>query len=252
MPSDPPLIYGAMLDVMAELEAVKKGQTNQQQGYKFRGIDDLQNALHGLMAKHGVLALPTVQERESSVRETSRGGNMWAEHHRILYTFWARDGSSVTAEVWGEGTDSADKATAKACTSAFKTVLLQGFMIPTEDQADADRGAEETKPSAAPKPVRVKNAPEAEPVLPPTTILAMAAEKAGFKPEPGATKEQRDDLDKARRDVLEAVLGVRSTKDISKPEDFRKALETFEGIAAKTHSLRYDPAGKAYIQEEPF
>jgi hypothetical protein len=48
------LIYQRIGDVMRDLSAVAKDRTNNAQGWKFRGIDDVYNALHPLMAKHGV------------------------------------------------------------------------------------------------------------------------------------------------------------------------------------------------------
>ena len=53
-------IYQAMAEVMKDIDAVGKNQKNQQQGFKFRGIDDVYNAVHPILAKHGVFTVPTV------------------------------------------------------------------------------------------------------------------------------------------------------------------------------------------------
>ena len=34
-------IYKKLAQIMSEVDPIAKGKTNQQQGYKFRGIDDL-------------------------------------------------------------------------------------------------------------------------------------------------------------------------------------------------------------------
>jgi hypothetical protein len=56
----------------------------------------------------------------------------------IKYTFYAEDGSSVSATVIGEGMDSGDKATNKAMSIAFKYACFQVFCIPTEEMKDPD------------------------------------------------------------------------------------------------------------------
>lgn len=239
------MIVPAMLAVMTDVKAIEKGRRNEQQGFNFRGIEDILNELHDICARHGVLVLPQVQEREASCRQTRGGSALWTEHHRVRYTFWAADGSHVEAEVWGEGTDSADKATAKAYTSAFKTTLIQAFQIPTKDAEDADRSAEESVPPAPPKDERPLSQGQ---------LLAQAAARAGFKAAKGDPPEKRKELDDARRDVLEAVTGVRTSTEIKKAQDVKKALDAFTAIEEGRLELAYDPDGKPILrapQPEP-
>lgn len=44
-----PTIHQAIAGVMKDVGAVGKDRSNQQQGFKFRGIDDVMNALHAPM-----------------------------------------------------------------------------------------------------------------------------------------------------------------------------------------------------------
>jgi hypothetical protein len=236
---DAPMIFPAMLAVMADVKAIEKGRRNEQQGFNFRGIEDILNELHDICARHGVFALPQVQERDATHRQTRNNATLWTEHHRVRYTFWAEDGSHVEAEVWGEGTDSADKATAKAYTSAFKTLLIQAFQIPTADAEDPDRAAEESKPAARQATERPQTQGQ---------LLAQAAARAGFKASKDDDAEARKKIDEARRDVLQAAIGVRSTKDITKAHDVKKALDAFDGIAAKRLELAYEPDGTPILQ----
>lgn len=234
-----PMIYPAMLAVMAEVKAIEKGRRNEQQGFNFRGIEDILNELHDICARHGVFALPFVEEREATHRQTRNNTSLWTEHHRVRYVFYAADGSYVEAMVWGEGTDSADKATAKAYTSAFKTLLIQAFQIPTADADDADRDAEESKPAKA-EPRSMSQG----------QLLAQAAARAGFQAKKDDDGERRKEIDTARRDVLEAAIGVRSSKDITKAHDVKKALDAFDAIAAGRLELAYDPDGKPILREK--
>jgi ERF superfamily len=143
-----PAIFPAMIAILAELPAIGKNQRNQQQGFNFRGIDDVQKELTPLMGKHGVFLVPEVLERVESVRTTRQGTNLYVVSLHVRYTFYAADGSSVTASAWGEGTDSGDKATPKAMTGALKYVLFQAFNIATEESSRSDADHETQEPSA--------------------------------------------------------------------------------------------------------
>src|SRR5690606_17937912 len=50
----------------------------------------------------------------------------------------SEDGSKFTIRTFGEAMDSADKATNKAMSAAYKYAAMQAFCIPTEGDNDAD------------------------------------------------------------------------------------------------------------------
>ncbi len=127
-----------MSSIMLEIEAIGKNEKNQQQGFKFRGIDTLYNELHGLFAKHGVITIPRAGMPKSEERTTKSGSILRFVQIPMTYVFMCEDGSSVECTVIGEGMDSGDKATNKAMAIAHKYALLQTFMIPTDDDKDPD------------------------------------------------------------------------------------------------------------------
>jgi hypothetical protein len=131
-------IYQAMAEVMRDVEAIGKDKQNRQQGFKFRGIDDVYNAVHPIFAKHGVFTVPTVLSERTEERQTRSGGNLIYRILTMKYTFFASDGSSVEAVVIGEGMDSGDKGANKGMAVAHKYALLQTLCIPTEDMIDPD------------------------------------------------------------------------------------------------------------------
>jgi hypothetical protein len=139
------LIYEKMAAIMAAVPAIGKDQRNQEQRYSFRGIDDVYNALHGLFAQHGVFVIPEVLDADyvQAERVSAKGRtNLVTDAHlRIAYHFYATDGSRVTAVVAGESRDYADKATNQATSSAMKYLLLQVFLIPTQETVEADHKA---------------------------------------------------------------------------------------------------------------
>lgn len=135
-------IYEAIAAIMAEGYAIGKNQKNAQQGFKYRGIDDVMNTFQPLLAKHHVFMVPTVLEQQRVDRVTAKGTPLIYSVLKMQYTFYAEDGTHVDAVVIGEGMDSGDKASNKAMAVAMKYAMFQTFCIPTEEMRLADPDAE--------------------------------------------------------------------------------------------------------------
>lgn len=131
-------IYQSITKIMEEVPSVGKTQRNKTQGFKYRGIDDVMNALQPLLAKNKVFIVPEILEQTREERVTSKGGNLIYSICKIKYKFYAEDGSSIEAITIGEGMDSGDKATNKAMAIAMKYALFQVFCIPTDEMKDPD------------------------------------------------------------------------------------------------------------------
>ena len=137
----PRTVYQLIAAVMGDVarEGIAKDRNNAQQGYKFRGIDDVYNALSPILSRHGLLILPRVLERHETERQTKSGGAMFNVTVDVEFTLVsAEDGSTHVIRTFGEAQDSADKATNKAMSAAFKYAAMQTFCIPTEGDNDAD------------------------------------------------------------------------------------------------------------------
>lgn len=147
-----PEIYSKINAIMREIPAIGKDKQNKQQGFAYRGIDDVMNVLFPLLSKHGVFVVPEVLSTSRTERQTKSGGNMAFTVSTVRYTFFATDGSSVSAVTTGEGMDSADKSTNKAMAAAMKYAFFQTFCIPTEEAASDDPDAT-TPPESIPTPV---------------------------------------------------------------------------------------------------
>lgn len=131
-------ITKSLCAITAEIGSIAKSKKNQQQGYSFRGVDDLMNALHPLFAKYGVLMVPEVLESTREERVTAKGSALISAILKIKYHLIGMDGSEITATVIGEGMDTADKASNKALAVAFKYAAFQIFCIPTDEIGNAD------------------------------------------------------------------------------------------------------------------
>jgi len=134
-------VYQAINKVQAALAkaGISKDQRNTQQGYAFRGIDDVYNALAPLLAEHGLCILPQVVNRTVTERVTQKGGVLFYVIVEMQFNFvCAEDGSIHVVSTFGEAMDSGDKATNKAMSAAYKYAAMQAFCIPTEGDNDAD------------------------------------------------------------------------------------------------------------------
>lgn len=134
-------VYQAITAVTAEIarDGIGKDRSNTQQNYKFRGIDDVYNALASCLAKNHLCILPRVLSRECSERPTTKGGVMSYVVLDVEFSLVSSlDGSSHVIRTVGEAMDSADKATNKAMSAAMKYACLMAFQIPTEGDNDAD------------------------------------------------------------------------------------------------------------------
>lgn len=141
-------IYEAIHGVMTEIGVVGKNKKNTQgQGFMYRGVDDVMNALQPALVMYKVFVVPEVLSQIREERTSNSGGRLLYSICTVRYTFYAEDGSCVYATVIGEAMDSGDKATNKAMSVAFKYACFQVFCIPTEEMKDPDA---ETQPPSYP------------------------------------------------------------------------------------------------------
>lgn len=142
-------VYKSICEITRELSriGISKNKKNAQQGYAFRGIDDVYAALSGLLAEHQLCILPRVVERENVERQTKSGSALFYTTLKVEFDFVsAKDGSTHTVAMIGEAMDSADKSSNKAQSAAYKYACLQTFCIPTEGDNDADASHHDVKP----------------------------------------------------------------------------------------------------------
>lgn len=142
-------IYQAIHGVMTEVGAIGKDKKNQQQGFMYRGVDDVMNALQPAFVHNYIFVVPEVLEQTREERTTAKGAQLLYSILKVKFTFYADDGTNVSATVVGEGMDSADKSSNKAMSVAFKYACFQVFCIPTEEMVDPDG---ESPPQSTRKP----------------------------------------------------------------------------------------------------
>lgn len=137
-------VYEAIAAITGELTklGIPKNSRNTQQGYKFRGIDDVYATLSPLLARFKLCILPRVIERTVLERESKSGGALFYTVLKMEFDFVsAEDGSKHTACTIGEAMDSGDKSSNKSMSAAYKYCCFQAFCIPTEGEAANDSDA---------------------------------------------------------------------------------------------------------------
>lgn len=153
-PAPPRNVYECIAAVQAELSqtGIAKTRKNAQQGYSFRGIDEVLNALAPMLAKHRLVILPRMLTRACVERVAKSGSAQFYVVVEAEFDFVsALDGSMHVARTFGEAQDSADKATNKAMSAAYKYAAFLTFCIPLEGMgADADATTPDLVVLAAP------------------------------------------------------------------------------------------------------
>lgn len=210
-----PRIYAALAQVMGAVGAVGKTRKNPQQGYQFRGVDDVVAHVVELMAQAGVVVVPRVVEREREMVATKSGGTMASVRLLVEHTFFADDGSSVCAVTLGEAMDSGDKASNKAMSAALKYALVETLLIPTyEVDRDTEtaspqmvqpaRGLIDAPPAATSRPLTPPSPPGAPPspwvvrINEAQTVAALAAIGAELHRQPESVRNSHRALWNAR------------------------------------------------------
>ena len=132
-------IHQLMPLAAAEVGAISKDkQTTGSSSFAFRGIDDLMNALHPILAEHGITIAPAYRFLERYDRSTRSGGIMEFVIIEGTFSFSGPDGDEILVKTIGQASDTADKAINKAMSAALKYALIQTFTVPTADISDSD------------------------------------------------------------------------------------------------------------------
>ena len=164
-------VYKAIVAITGELakEGISKSSTNQQQGFKYRGIDQVYGALSPLLSKYSLCIMPRIVSKEVVERTNKNGTALFyttVEAHFDVVS--AIDGSRHTVTSFGEAMDSGDKSVGKAMSYAYKAMSFMLFAIPTEGDNDADAHSHEVAAKSPaprqPSPPAPAKAPEKKPL----------------------------------------------------------------------------------------
>lgn len=131
--------------VMVSVTSVAKSQRNREQGFDFRGIDDVINAVGPKFRQYGVVPAPMLENAGYRDVTTSKGKAARECTVQVRYRFHGPAGDYLDVIVPGESIDLGDKGTAKAMSVAYRIALLQLLALPT-DEPDPDHDTYERSP----------------------------------------------------------------------------------------------------------
>lgn len=196
-------IYQAMRAIMAEVRGVPKTGELKNRGeiqYHCQRYEDMVEKVGDACRDHLVFLQSEVKEQTVTTwdKAASSGSfvTKWARAVVVKrFTFTSLvDGSTLTVEATGEGSDSSDKAVNKAETSSLKNALRHGLLLSTRDDRDpdAERPGEEvpretvrnSRPPEQPAPAQSEGALDVPGTL--TRLVESARTKAQTKADIGA------------------------------------------------------------------
>lgn len=140
-------IHASLSAVMADVREVKKGDRNSSQGYAFRGIDAVINAVGPILRKHKVVVVPEVQTVNYRDVTTSGGKPSRECTVTVKYRFYGPSGDYVDCTTPGESLDFGDKGAPKAMSVAYRIALLQALCLPTDDPDPDSHSYEREQPA---------------------------------------------------------------------------------------------------------
>jgi hypothetical protein len=131
-------VFEAVSAAMGDVRAVGKDSknTSQGQGFMFRGIDAVMDAVGPAFRRHGVVVVPRkIKAIEyTTVTVGAKQTVMASVRLQMVYRWFGPLGDHYDTEVPGEAFDSGDKGTAKAMSVAYRTLLIQALTLPTGDR----------------------------------------------------------------------------------------------------------------------
>lgn len=194
-----PTIQAALSSVMDDVRKVAKTDQNKSQGFNFRGIDAVVNAVGPALRTHNVVVMPHVEDFKYDIVTSSNGKSMGHVTVKVRYRFTGPAGDFLDSVVMGESMDVGDKATPKAMSVAFRTALLQALALPTHD-TDPDA---ETYERGTPEPKPVKKALSDEVWTSLVTAMPLAVDLNAL--DDIAKKAATYDLSEEQRNELKAL-----------------------------------------------
>lgn len=139
-----PKVYSAILSAMNDIGSIGKHRKNAQQGYSFRGVDDVLNSLQPVLIKNNLLIIPNVISQNITEHPSKSGGTLFRVICEMKFSVVSvLDGSRLETTFIGEAMDSGDKATNKAMSTAYKYFAFQLFCIPTDEVKDTETDSPE-------------------------------------------------------------------------------------------------------------
>jgi len=151
--------------------------------------DAVVKALHGPLAQHGIVVIPSMLEAkiERYEKEKTYNGQTTKQewfradcHVCVKFVNADKPEENFVTGVWSYALDTSDKAMGKAYTYAIKMIYLKVFLLESADQEE-QRIYEQEAPRPQTKTYNESRAPEPSPVKPKPALVNYAPQSNGAK-----------------------------------------------------------------------
>lgn len=123
-------LHSKLAEAIAEVEHVAKDGRNDHFKYAYTSAEEVYREVRGPLLKRGLIVIPSVSGGSTEGTLTTV-----QLHMRIIDS---ESGETLEAEWTGTGDDRADKGVFKAYTGGLKTFYRHLFMLPADDDPEAD------------------------------------------------------------------------------------------------------------------
>ena len=138
-------IYAKLAAAISDVERIGKDGKNQHFKYTYTSAEQVYRVIRGPLLSHGLVVIP-----EATGYETA--GDLGTVRLRLRIVD-CETGEQIESQWYGEGQDKGDKAIYKAVTGGMKTWLKHLFLLPADDDPEADPSTDRA-PARSNKPVR--------------------------------------------------------------------------------------------------
>ena len=142
-------IHAKLAAAISDVERIGKDGTNSFHKYTYTSAEQVYRVIRGPLLEHGLVVIPEATGYEAN-------GDLGTVRLRIRIVD-TETGEQIESQWYGEGQDKGDKAVFKAYTGGLKTFLKHLFLLPADDDPEADPStdrapARSKKPSIRPAP----------------------------------------------------------------------------------------------------
>lgn len=124
-------VHEALLDVRRAVGAVGKGSFNEFHKFRFRGVEEVLNAVGPALLANGVNCYPRLLTLESRDIKTEKGKTNREVTVTVEYHYVGPAKDELVVVVPGESADAGSSSVSKAMSVALRIAHLQALQIPT-------------------------------------------------------------------------------------------------------------------------
>jgi hypothetical protein len=138
-------VYAKLNAAISDVDRIGKDGTNSFHKYTYTSAEQVYRVIRGPLLEHGLVVIP-----EATGYTTDGDLGTVRLRLRIVDT---ETGEAIESQWYGEGQDKGDKAVYKAVTGGMKTWLKHLFLLPADDDPEADPSTDRA-PARSTKPIR--------------------------------------------------------------------------------------------------